>query len=489
MAVIYLRYTPIWAISTAYKTGRKVYNDTNHIYICTVAGTSAGSGGPTGTGTGIIDGTCTWGYFGIWTANGADANDGSTWALAKATLSAAITASSSGTVYVSQSHSEVSATALSLNSTASVICGNDAAQPPTAPESTGAVHTTGSVAITLGGGGGYWYGMQFYTGTGPINMGYGSGTHNKMMFEMCKFAPGGALYVGLNSNSVMSYYRWVNCSCAFGGASAIFFDSGDFEWRNDANIQAVTLMTPGTFFARDITPIGQARFIGLDLSLLGSGKYLVAPGGTYFNPIIFSNCKLGASVTVLSSTIDYIGGCTVDIDNCDSSNTNYRMEKYRNFVSIKTETVKVRTGGASNGTTTISWNMTTLSSTVFAFPVESPVFSIWNSTTGSSKTVTVEILNDGTTLTNADIWLEVEECETSGYPISTVTRNRKASVLAGTSSHPTSSKTWTTTGLASPVKQYLSVTFTPQVIGYFKCKVLMAKASKTVYIDPLITVS
>ena len=32
-------------------------------YVCTVAGTSAASGGPTGTGTGITDGTVTWDYY------------------------------------------------------------------------------------------------------------------------------------------------------------------------------------------------------------------------------------------------------------------------------------------------------------------------------------------------------------------------------------------------------------------------------------------
>lgn len=52
-----------WAGTTAYSVGDRVTNDSK-IYQCTVAGTSAGSGGPTGTGTDIVDGTVTWRYLG-----------------------------------------------------------------------------------------------------------------------------------------------------------------------------------------------------------------------------------------------------------------------------------------------------------------------------------------------------------------------------------------------------------------------------------------
>lgn len=55
-----------WAITTAYVVGDLVYNDTDKAYECIVAGTSAGSGGPTGTGLNIVDGagTLRWKYVG-----------------------------------------------------------------------------------------------------------------------------------------------------------------------------------------------------------------------------------------------------------------------------------------------------------------------------------------------------------------------------------------------------------------------------------------
>lgn len=51
-----------WTPSTVYPLGSWVVNDSGKNYKCTTAGTSASSGGPTGTGTGITDGTAVWDY-------------------------------------------------------------------------------------------------------------------------------------------------------------------------------------------------------------------------------------------------------------------------------------------------------------------------------------------------------------------------------------------------------------------------------------------
>jgi len=50
-----------WAATTAYAVGDLRYNQGN-VYRCVTAGTSAGSGGPSGTGQGIVDGTCQWDF-------------------------------------------------------------------------------------------------------------------------------------------------------------------------------------------------------------------------------------------------------------------------------------------------------------------------------------------------------------------------------------------------------------------------------------------
>ena len=52
-----------WVVLTAYAVGDYVSNG-GDVYICTTAGTSAASGGPSGTGTGIVDATVVWDFQG-----------------------------------------------------------------------------------------------------------------------------------------------------------------------------------------------------------------------------------------------------------------------------------------------------------------------------------------------------------------------------------------------------------------------------------------
>lgn len=53
-----------WAALTAY--ARYTYRtNAGNVYKCIVAGTSAGAGGPTGTGSAIVDGTCTWAFHAV----------------------------------------------------------------------------------------------------------------------------------------------------------------------------------------------------------------------------------------------------------------------------------------------------------------------------------------------------------------------------------------------------------------------------------------
>ncbi|MHB8388137.1 MAG: hypothetical protein ACYDDA_10805 [Acidiferrobacteraceae bacterium] len=60
-AVIDLGVSSPWLASTAVVLNQMASNGGN-LYICTTAGTTAASGGPTGTGTGITDGTAVWSY-------------------------------------------------------------------------------------------------------------------------------------------------------------------------------------------------------------------------------------------------------------------------------------------------------------------------------------------------------------------------------------------------------------------------------------------
>lgn len=53
---------PDWASTTDYKIGEVTTNDGGNVYRCIAPGTSAGSGGPTGQGDDITDGTAHWAF-------------------------------------------------------------------------------------------------------------------------------------------------------------------------------------------------------------------------------------------------------------------------------------------------------------------------------------------------------------------------------------------------------------------------------------------
>lgn len=55
-------YPTAWVPLTNYLIHETVLNNSGKHYICTAGGTSAASGGPTGTSVGITDGTVTWSY-------------------------------------------------------------------------------------------------------------------------------------------------------------------------------------------------------------------------------------------------------------------------------------------------------------------------------------------------------------------------------------------------------------------------------------------
>jgi len=121
--------------------------------------------------------------------------------------------------------------------------------------------------------------------------------------------------------------------------------------------------------------------------------------------------------------------------------------------------------------------------------MESPEFSVYNSSTGSSLTATVEILTDSeTNLQDDEVWLEIDYQGTSGFPKGTRGTDRMTDITSTPADQTDSSETWDTTGMTNPNTQKLVVTFTPQEVGYVHARVMLAKAA-TVYVDPYITLA
>lgn len=441
--------------------------------------------------------------------DGDDGDDGSTWALAKATLAAALTAAGAGgTVYVDNAHAETQASAMTLTSPGTaaspvrVLCvdrtGNP--EPPTALATTATVSTTGNSAMTFAGFA-FVYGVTFSVGSGNNGLAFANFTSISPWYwiiesgsiQLGSIHGGVRIFVGANSvGSDDCGLELVNSTLKFGNAAEGVVLRCPMLWRNSAALAAGGT-TPTTLFLSPAgaAPYGRLRASGVDFSDFGSGNNLVQVG-VDFNRYDFENCKLGSSVSVATGTFAGQGGTKIRVVNCDSADTSYRYHKQDYQGTITQETTIVRTGGASDGTTPVSRKMeSTANAHIFA-PLESDPVVFWNETVGSSVTVTVETVTDNVTLTDKEAWVEVEYLGTSGFPLALFAddraSNNNAHLGSGTN-QTTSSETWTTTGLTTPVKQKLSVTFTPQEKGLIRARVMLAKASTTMYFDPLILAS
>lgn len=441
----------------------------------------------------------------VRSTDGNDTDNGSTWALAKATLLGAAGIDAAGdSIWLSQVHAESSATAQTIPfagtkaSPVRVIAGNDAAAPPTAT-ATASVSTTGASAITLSGSA-YFYGITFSAGSGavnaPLTLNNVATTADAIeIFDTCSLISAGTgsasfVNVGANgaSNSEPSETILLNTDMKVSGVAASIDVYGDLLWRG-GSILSGNATTSKLFRAGSVSRPPSVTVEAVDFANMSASCPLV--DATRAGKYRFFDCRMPASWTGGLITGTPTANFRAELINCDSADTNYRLwiEDYAG--SIVDETTLVMTGGATDGTTPISWKMsTTANANEFTALLVSPEMVIWNETVGSSKTVTIEILHDSVTnLTDAEVWLQLIALNTSGAPLGSVVSDHRATPLTAAADQTASSAAWTTTGMTNPNKQKLSVTFTPQEKGLFVARVVLAKPSKIIFVnkEPVVT--
>lgn len=472
------------------------------IYECTTAGlTGAGATIAYNTTVGgtTADGTAVWTCRSPTTWNNANIT------VERVTLSGSGAIAAGDTVYVGDEHVQTAAAAVTIQTSAGtrtnpikIICVNDTGDPstPTTLATTGQIISTGANNIIFNSVSGYCYvyGIVFKVGTGAstanLALGTTAGILSGMDFESCTIqllttATGSEIVCG-PSGANFALLNWTNTTVQFSNASQGFNPHNtNFTWKNTPN--AVVLGTAPTVLFKDLSGnLGRIYVEGVDLGNATNQLMAVNLLGAHY--VTFNNCKLGNN-TVTTGTHIGLDGRILFI-NCDSgaANTNVHYEIAQGIQSE--ELTIIKTSGASDGTTGFSWKIVTGATTPnFIYPFVSLPITQWQDTTGSSKTLTVEIVNDGVTLTDAEIWVEVEYLGSGSTPQASFIDDAKSDVLATAANQTSSSVTWTTTGLASPVKQSLSVTFTPQMKGPVIAKVYVARASTTVYVDPVATIA
>lgn len=438
----------------------------------------------------------------VRSTDGNDADDGSTWALADATLAGAAATDSSGDrIFLSQAHAESSAAvqniflAGTISSPVQVLCGNDAAEPPTSLSAAAVVATTVANDININGHA-YFYGITFIAGssTGAAIFRIGNTAGDNQYYENCSFQLGGSssgnrIYACNASGGNPPRVTWKNTTVRFAAAAqAISINGGIFEWEGGGIAAGGTNVN--NLITSSVSGAATALISGVDLSGLSSSANLCLIAISGLN-VIFRNCKLPSSWSGSLASGTKFAPFRAEMHNCDSGDTNYRIAIADFAGDLVQETTIVRSSGANDGTTALSWKMTgSANCNYLSGRFASPEIIRWNEATGSALTATIEIVHDSvTSLTNDEVWLDIQYLGTSGNPLSLFANDTKADILASGAAQASSSVTWTTTGLTNPNKQKLEVTFTPQEKGFLHARVIMGKTSYTIYIDPLLTVT
>lgn len=417
------------------------------------------------------------------------------WATAATTMATAAGAEAAGdTIFVASTHTETTAASVSYSFSATVpnniLSTDTASSPPTTMTPGAIINTTGASNITITGSQ-YIEGLTFNGGSAA----------NQSRIVLAPTIGGSRIYEFrnttfiLNNTAVGSYveiggyndHKLTNCTFKFGNISQhirigpvkVTFDNLIIDAAS--TIPTSGLLKPGG------TGLSVVTIQNSDLSAMGSNPIVLHANPSQIK-LSLVNCKI-ASTAVLSSTPTYTS--RVEGYNIDSAGTNYALMIYDMFGSILSETTLVKTSGANDGVTSLSWRMTSVTGLNFPSQVLRTVkISKWNDTVGTAITASIDILHDSlTALNNDDIWLEVQYFSSSLTPIGTTVTNIKSNWLATGSAHSSSAATWTTTGMTNPNKQKLSVTFTPQMKGFVTATICMAISSKTVYVDPLLTLA
>ncbi len=467
------------------------------LQICTTAGTTSNGSEPSFSNTAGV--TTADGGTVVWTSLGAPGNFAA-YAAPMARLNLVLATgffiTQGDAVYVSNNHAETQSTAISYNALSPtgiptpIYCVSDTVAPPTTLATTGTVTTTGASNLSVGSAI-YAYGLTFTAGDGSSNAFLtiaDSSNQGPGIYESCTFKLGTTSTTSTNiiqgnngggGTSSSGLLNMINCTLVLAATGQTFKVGGWMLMRN--LVYAATGSVPTTAFSLESAGIITVQ--DSDLSNL-TGNLFTGNATTMFN-VFVNNCKLNASAVLTASVPSTLSGPKIRLHNSDSANTNYNYSYSAKGGTVLSETSIVRTSGASDGTTPLSWKFASASTATYAFPFQSEELAQWQNTTGGSKTATIE-LTTSTSLTNADCWLELEYLGDTASPKGSIVTSR-AVPLAAPVTLTTSAASWG--GAAQTNKYNIAVSFTPQKKGPIKATVYLAKPSVTVYVDPFLTIS
>lgn len=422
-----------------------------------------------------------------------------TWAKAATDIATVDSLAGAGDfVYVHKAHSQTQATTLTLDFTGGTVASpvkilvvdKDASDAlSTMASSTGKIEATGNSQIN-------WNGTCFVYGIKLVAKAFdfGPATGEWQIIDTCLLEKtsttfGQVVYFGA-SQVDDSWIKVINCTLDFSlGNSAganvqvqgvCVIRGGSYTChtaqthlfdmslaRGGSQLEVTDMDLSGAAPTTAVLKEGEGRGTSFRRCKLPTGTPLVS-GGTFRIPgdgrVICEQCKIG---TISAPVID--------------------LEYHEYLGTVKSDSARYRTGGASDSETSYSWAMTTNANAVELYSaLESPPMTVWtDDDSGGAVTLTVYVAS-GATLNNDDFWIEVSSPDETASPNQTAQGNwqtTRAAPLATPAALTTdASSTWNGTGVGT--KQEIAVTLNPTEPGPVTIRCFLAKPSTTVYVDP-----
>jgi hypothetical protein len=345
--------------------------------------------------------------------------------------------------------------------------------PPTTAATGATVTCTGGNFIDSGTGNvsAYFYGLTIKGGSGASAVVAFGDTiaYMTMHYELCNFVLLGpssnveyfSMDTNPNTDGGVKSYRFTNCTWVMNGNTGSGFysqNSQNASWNivggsisNSGGTAAIANLF-GALSSRS-APQSNLTLRSVDMTALFSGTGLFS-GSSSNCTITFINCGLPANYVWTTGFSTDSPGAQMFLLRSDSSGTNYNMKKVDNYGNMLVDTELVRSGGANDNGTPISWKFVTNNSQFLsqwpegAFAIRADPLFTWNSATGQDITMSIYgIWKGAATPKNSDIDIEVQYLGSTSSPLgSRVSSNRANPITANAALSGDTASTWGQTG-------------------------------------------
>ena len=221
----------------------------------------------------------------------------------------------------------------------------------------------------------YFFGVTFAnTGSGNSSLYFGAAVGSNVFLENCAISAGctgGLQNVVFSSSGSLVTLKNTTYAVTTTTLSAGPIN-GPLIWKDTASAYSGVIANAAGRNGLFQPASGPTLIEGVDLSSsLFNGNNLVWSGGSVGGStggyLCFKNCKLNSGCTIGQL---YGGGnptVVIDLVRCDSGGTNYRNERYSQYGVMLSNVGVYRSGGASDGATPVSHQITTYTNSISWF--------------------------------------------------------------------------------------------------------------------------